>query len=249
MNDVINNHDYDFAIKFWGDWACFTRPELKVERMTYPVMTPSAARGALEAIFWKPEMRWEVREIWILRKMKEISIMRNEINDRQSPSIENFITDDEKRRAQRTSLFLKEPSYLVFADIRVKPSSKTNKAGYIAQIKRRLEKGRCFHQPYLGTRECTAFFREANDEDRKECQAIDLEVGNMLFDTAYCRIDKKNNDSIQFITHKKGDEKNIRDVVWGVSQHIFFDANIENGRLVIPKEKYDELYRLEGFDV
>lgn len=109
MNNILNK--YDFAIKFWGDRACFTRPELKVERVTYPVMTPSAARGALEAIFWKPEIRWEIREIWILNEIKEISIIRNEVKHRQGYS-ESFIVED--KRAQRTSIFLKEPSYLVF---------------------------------------------------------------------------------------------------------------------------------------
>lgn len=243
-NDITS---YDFAVKFWGDRACFTRPELKVERMTYPVMTPSAARGALEAIFWKPEMRWEVREIWVLNEIKEMSIMRNEIKDRQSAQIETFIAED--RRAQRTSLFLKEPSYLVFADIRVKPSAKANKTGYIEQINRRLEKGRCFHQPYLGTRECTAFFSEADDKDRKKCQEINLKIGCMLFDTAFCRNNKKLQDSIQFIRHRKCVEENIRDIVWGIPKHIFFDASLENGKLKVPRYKYDELYRLEEVDV
>ncbi|MYD94631.1 MAG: type I-C CRISPR-associated protein Cas5, partial [Chloroflexi bacterium] len=71
-------------IKFWGDYACFTRPEMKVERVSYPVMTPSAARGALEAIFWKPQIAWRVNEIHVLRPIEYASILRNEINDRQS---------------------------------------------------------------------------------------------------------------------------------------------------------------------
>ena len=113
-----NNHKYDAAVKLEGELACFTRPEFKVERITYPVMTPSAARGALEAIFWKPEFRWEIREIWVLKPIKERAIMRNEVDSRQSMNIKGFFVED--RRQQRTSLFLKDPSYLVFADIRLK---------------------------------------------------------------------------------------------------------------------------------
>ena len=71
-------------VKVWGDFACFTRPEMKVERVSYPVMTPSAARGILEAIFWKPEFRWQVEEIRVLKPIRYFSILRNEINSRQS---------------------------------------------------------------------------------------------------------------------------------------------------------------------
>ncbi|HEY8292214.1 MAG TPA: CRISPR-associated protein Cas5, partial [Thermomicrobiales bacterium] len=72
------------AVKVWGDYAVFTRPEMKVERLTYPVMTPSAARGILEAILWKPEMEWRVEEIWVLKPVQYFSILRNEVNSRVS---------------------------------------------------------------------------------------------------------------------------------------------------------------------
>ena len=80
----MTNSDVPLTIKVWGDLACFTRPEMKVERVSYPVMTPSAARGILEAVFWKPEFRWRVQEIWILRPIRYTSILRNEVNSRQS---------------------------------------------------------------------------------------------------------------------------------------------------------------------
>lgn len=115
------------------------------------------------------------------------------------------------------------------------------------QINRRLKTGECFHQPYLGTRECTAFFKKF-EENEVELPNINFKIGNMLFDTAYCQDDKKSKDNIQFLRHKEGCEKNKRDIIWGTPRHIFFDANIENGKLIIPKEKYDELYRKEGFD-
>jgi len=77
-------YDTPLSVRVWGDWACFTRPEMKVERVSYPVMTPSAARGILEAIFWKPEFQWRIEEIWVLRPIRYFSLLRNEINTRQS---------------------------------------------------------------------------------------------------------------------------------------------------------------------
>ena len=76
--------DPPLAVRVWADFACFTRPEMKVERVTYPVMTPSAARGVLESIFWKPEFTWQVEEIWVLKPVRYFSILRNEVNSRQT---------------------------------------------------------------------------------------------------------------------------------------------------------------------
>src|SRR6056297_2633760 len=75
---------YGIALRVWGPYACFTRPEMKVERVSYPVITPSAARGVLEAIFWKPEITWRLREIWVLKPIRHASIRRNEVNTRAS---------------------------------------------------------------------------------------------------------------------------------------------------------------------
>src|SRR5881397_378094 len=100
------------AVKVWGEYACFTRPEMKVERVTYPVMTPSAARGVLEAIFWKPQFRWLVREIAVLRPIAYFSLVRNEVNSKASASaarqhtgtgVAYYAEDD---RAQRNTLAL-----------------------------------------------------------------------------------------------------------------------------------------------
>ena len=81
---LLNRNLRPLEVKLWGDYACFTRPEMKVERVTYPVMTPSAARGALEAIFWKPQVAWRIEEIHVLKPIVYASILRNEINKRQS---------------------------------------------------------------------------------------------------------------------------------------------------------------------
>jgi len=95
MSFQAGEPDYPpLAVRVWGDWACFTRPELKVERVSYPVMTPSAARGVLEAIFWKPEFSWQVREIWVLKPIRHFSIVRNEVGQRATPTGDGFFADD-----------------------------------------------------------------------------------------------------------------------------------------------------------
>src|SRR5215213_2804544 len=106
-------------VKVWGQYGCFTRPEMKVERVTYPVMTPSAARGVLEAVFWKPEFRWQVQEIWVLRNIRYTSILRNEINSRQSERTARSWQidgmggyDASADRAQRHTLGLRDVAYV-----------------------------------------------------------------------------------------------------------------------------------------
>lgn len=111
------------AAKFWGDFACFTRPEMKVERVSYPVMTPSAARGALEAIFWKPEVYWTIQEVFVLQPIRYASILRNEVNSRQSDRVaagwrkDGGGYDSSADRAQRHTLALRDVSYVVRANL------------------------------------------------------------------------------------------------------------------------------------
>jgi CRISPR-associated protein Cas5d len=231
--------NYDIAVKVWGDLACFTRPEFKVERVTYRAITPSAARGVLEAIFWKPKFRWEIREIWILNPIEELVIMRNEVDSRQSPDTAGFVVED--RRQQRTGLFLKKPSYLIFADVRLKKGTEHPKKKYTEQFLRRAERGQCYHQPYLGTRECSAYFSLPQGNEKPVSTSIIL--GNMLFDIAYCQSSKRTDMS--FFSHKD----NAAQVVYGFAQPLFFQAKVENGVLRVPLEKYKELYSLEGIHV
>lgn len=233
---------FDAAVKFWGDLACFTRPEFKVERVSYPVMTPAAARGSLEAIFWKPEIRWEIREIWLLEPVKQIAIMRNELSDRQSVqagSGESFYI--EERRQQRTSLFIKNPAYLVLADIRLKESTQHHKQKYLEQFNRRLQRGKCHHQPYLGTRECSAYFAKVSDTEKPVTDNI--AIGQMFFDTAYCR--SMDRHEMTIIEHDNGQAR----VVSCYAQPLFFEAEVIQGILQVPWQKYAELYRLEGVHV
>lgn len=176
-------------VKVWGGIACFTRPEMKVERVSYDVMTPSAARGVLEAIFWKPEFSWQVREIWVLNPIRHFSILRNETKSKAVVSTaRKWATDGggyfaEDDRAQRHTLALREVSYLIKADIVLKPHAIDNVAKYRDQFRRRVERGQCHHIPYLGCREFSAYFGPPDSSE----QAIDFtdDLGRMLFDLDY----------------------------------------------------------------
>ena len=145
----------------WGDYACFTRPEMKVERVTYPIPTPSAMRGVLEAIFWKPEFTWRIQEIWVLRPIRYFSILRNEVNSQMSNrSARNWERNGggyvaSEDRAQRHTLALRDVDYLVRAQIEVKPHVQENPAKYRDQFRRRVIRA-LFHRPYLGCREFAA---------------------------------------------------------------------------------------------
>lgn len=177
------------AIKIWGDHGCFTRPEMKVERVSYPVMTPSAARGVLESVYWKPEFDWRIQEIRVLRPVRYFSIMRNEVNsvasERSARSWEKsgggFFADED--RSQRHTLALRDVAYLIFAQIALRSHATEDVAKYRDQFRRRVANGRCFARPYLGCREFAADFAEPDGTERP----IDLtdNLGPMLFDLAY----------------------------------------------------------------
>lgn len=163
-----------------GDFACFTRPDLKVERMTYPCMTPSAARGILDCILWKPEFQWYVRRILVLNPVRFISIKRNEINAKQG---RNPIVIENKR-AQRNSVVLKDVAYIIEASVYQNPvSDKNPPIKYVEMFKRRVKKGQCWRRPYLGTREFSAEFAEPNGVEKAISETIP--IGSMLFDMFY----------------------------------------------------------------
>ncbi len=167
-------------IKVQGDFACFTRPDLKVERMTYPCMTPSAARGILDSILWKPEFQWYVRRIIVLNPVKFFSVKRNEINSKQG---RNPIVIEEKR-AQRNSIVLRNVAYIIEASIYKKETADKNPPKkYVEMFRRRVRKGQCYRRPYLGTRE---FYAEFSEPDGKELPISEpIPIGSMLFDIFY----------------------------------------------------------------
>ncbi len=223
-------------VKVWGDLACFTRPEFGTERVSYEVMTPSAARGVLEAIFWKPEMEWRVREIAVLNPIRRFSILRNEMNsvqsDRSARSWERdgggYYADED--RAQRHTLCLRDVSYVIRADIVLKPHANDHPAKYRDQFRRRVKRGQCFTQPYLGTREFSAFFAPPEGDERPVNLTDDL--GLMLFDLDY---EPAPDGEIQYVGHN-GDG---REIVKGNAQPRFFPARLERGVLRVPPELYE----------
>jgi CRISPR-associated protein Cas5d len=184
MQDAI-----PLAVKVWADHACFTRPEMKVERVSYPVMTPSAARGVVESILWKPEMRWRIEAIEVLRSIRYFSILRNEVNnvasERAARAWEKngggFFSDED--RAQRHTLALRDVAYIIRAQIDLHPHADADVAKYRDQFRRRVASGRCFSRPYLGCREFAANFAEPDGSERP----IELSdnLGPILFDLDY----------------------------------------------------------------
>ncbi|RJX23319.1 MAG: type I-C CRISPR-associated protein Cas5 [Ammonifex sp.] len=205
-------------VKVWGPFACFTRPEMKVERVSYPVMTPSAARGVLEAILWKPEFSWQVREIWVLNEIRHFSILRNEVNAKAAVSSAKgwavrgggYYADED--RAQRHTLALRDVAYLIKADIVLKPHTGGEVAKYRDMFRRRVNRGQCHHRPYLGCREFSAHFG-CPDGSERPVEIMD-DLGRMLFDMDFT-----------------SDES-------GRGNPIFFSARLEHGILRVPPNLY-----------
>jgi CRISPR-associated protein Cas5d len=179
------------SVRVWGEFACFTRPEMKVERVTYPVPSPSAARGILEAIFWKPEFCWQVESIAVLKPIRYFSILRNEVNDRQSfRTAQSWVeegggyrADDSRSRAQRHTLALRDVDYVITAKIVLRPHATDDLAKYRDQFRRRVCDGRCFSTPYFGCREFAASFGPPYGSEQPVDMSDDL--GPMLFDLDY----------------------------------------------------------------
>ncbi len=182
-----DNFSKPVRLRVWGDYACFTRPETKVERVSYEVMTPSAARGMLEAIFWKPEMLWQVDRIHVLKPIRHDSIRRNEVNGTASKGSGGIDISDSKNRAQRAALILRDVAYVIEARL-----SLTEKAGpedtlmkYVEMFERRAEAGQCFHRPCLGCREFAADFALLAPDEAISPISESFRLGRMLYDIDY----------------------------------------------------------------
>lgn len=179
-------------IRVWGDRACFTRPEMKVERVSYDVMTPSAARGVLEAIYWKPEIHWVVQRIHVLHPIRFTNLRRNEVGAKASATnaaramsdgfgrLAIFVEDD---RQQRAATILRDVAYLIEARFDlcggVDPAPK-----HYEMFKRRADKGQCFHRPYLGCREfdCQFAWHEGPLPPSFYSDEVERDLGFMLHD-------------------------------------------------------------------
>lgn len=172
-----------FRLKVWGENACFTRPEMKVERVSYDVLTPSAARGVLEAILWKPAIRWQVTRIDVLNPIRWSSMRRNEVGAVMSPRAHGLFVEDQ--RQQRAGLLLRDVAYVIhaFFAMTADAGAEDNVRKFEAMFLRRAERGQCFHRPYLGCREFAAYF-ELLKEPQEDPLPIDetRDLGFMLYD-------------------------------------------------------------------
>ena len=160
---------YGVRLLVRGERACFTRPEMKVERVSYDVMTPSAARGILEAVHWKPAIRWVIDRIHVLQPIRFQSFRRNEVGAKMSASlaergmragsVAGLGLAVEQERQQRASTLLRDVEYLIEAHFELTArAGDDTEAKHHAMFNRRAEAGQCFHRPCLGTREFPAEF-------------------------------------------------------------------------------------------
>jgi len=224
--------DKEFCLEVWGPMACFTRPELKVERVSYDVITPSAARAIFEAIFWKPAIHWQVTKIEVLNEIKWTSVRRNEVGA-VAGKIPIFI---EEKRQQKNTLMLRDVRYRIYAKLEFIPKRKRaekqaslfdgeahpdeNPGKYNAMFERRASKGQCFNQPYLGTRECMASFKLVNPEtDVLDAPIADSrDLGIMLYDMDF--------------------ESNLKN-----PPAMFYRAKMEHGVIMVPPVNSEEILR------
>ncbi|HQU98135.1 MAG TPA: type I-C CRISPR-associated protein Cas5c [Nitrosomonas sp.] len=209
-----------YCLEVSGDFACFTRPEMKVERVSYDVMTPSSARAVFESILWKPAIRWHIDKIEVLKPIHWVSVRRNEVGAivsvRNAQEAMNKGTgylglNIEDERQQRAGLFLRDVAYRIHAHFELQPSAGENNmpAKFLDMFERRAEKGQCVNQPYLGCREFACDFRlvdPAQVQSNPVAETRDL--GWMLYDMDY---------------------RNAAD-----PQPRFFRAALENGILNVP---------------
>lgn len=200
-----------FCLEVWGDYALFSRPEMKVERVSYDVITPSAARGIIETIYWHPEIKYEVLRIFVLNKIQFANIRRNEVSQKISAAnVKNFMKSKKgelyiatsENRTQRFSMVLKNVHYVIEAQLK---TSEENLVKVYNILERRLVKGQCYHTPYFGTREFPAHFKLCeNINGIKTAYPNEVrDLGFMLYDMDY------------------SDKNNIRPM--------FFRAKMENG--------------------
>lgn len=191
-------------VELWGDYACFSRPEMKTERVSYDVMTPSAARGILDSIYWYPGLTWNISSIKVCTPINFMNIGRNEVKSKvgrlpidvitsTEPIEGKFYLSIDRERQQRSSMILKNVRYVVEAYFTIDPTCvyKCNPARTQDIITSRIRKGKAFNQPYLGCREFSVNF--AFPEKQHDCPESlkgEIDLGLMFYDFDYS--DKKN---------------------------------------------------------
>ena len=206
-----------FKVRARGPYACFTRPEFKADRVSYEVMTPSAARGLLEAVLWKPAIRWRVERIHLLAPIKLDAIKRNEVA-RKAPVAGGdpgrYFADEDGNRTQRNTLLLRDVDYIIEAHFTItdRAGSDDNLPKFVEMFERRLARGQCFHTPYLGCREFAARVEPAPSKwSIPDSLRIRRDLGMMLLDLVF----------------ENGQDSTTRPV--------FFQAVLANGLLEVPE--------------
>lgn len=200
-----------FRVRARGPYACFTRPEFKTERVSYEVMTPSAARGLLEAILWKPAIRWHIERIHVHSPIRFEAIRRNEVNSKSSLRGDPGAYFADEDRAQRNTLMLKDVDYVIEAHFTMTERAGTEDSlrKFVEMFGRRLTRGQCFQTPYFGCREFAADFGPAPEGlSVPEPLAADRALGLMLLDLAFAQD--------------------------GKATPMFFDAHLKRGVLEVP---------------
>ena len=221
---MLGNHL--LRVRVWGDYACFTRPEMKVERVSYPLMTPSAARGVLEAIFWEPQMHYLIHQIAVVKRGNWTSFRRNEVtavisigNVRSWMAGKKAVTPIEagggaKDGTQRNTLALAAVEYVISAEVRLTARAEPGRDSvdkYLQQVRKRVAAGKCFHRPYLGCREFAADFGPCQSPEEVATEQWDEQLGLMLYDV--------------FDPADRGGGRSL------TPQALFFDAKVVNGRV------------------
>jgi len=166
-----------FRVRARGEMACFTRPEMKVERVSYEVMPPSAARGLLEAVLWKPAIEWRIHAIEVLAPIRWLSVRRNEVNSRASLEKEKIVADED--RAQRNTVALREVDYVVHASIALTPRAGDGDTmrKFEEMFERRLERGQHHSAPFFGCREFAAALHRADETPPPIDRGVDRPLG------------------------------------------------------------------------
>lgn len=222
--------DKEYCLEVWGDWACFTRPALKVERVSYDVITPSAARAIFEAILFKRyAMRWQVTRIEVMNPIRTVNIRRNEVGATAGKS-PIYIED---KRQQKNSLILRDVRYRIYAKLvfipvkdrpkeafsRHKPGDDENPMKYYQMFERRASQGQCFAQPYLGCREFAANWRWIEETEHRELPLPeDRDLDIMLYDMDFDRNPTK-------------------------PDAMFYRAKMKRGVIVVPDKDSEEILR------
>lgn len=240
---MIISEKRQHVLEVWGDFACFSRPEMKVERYSYPCPTPSAARGTFEAVYFKPEFFWQVTKIELLSPPSYIALRRNEVKDKISErsvqswmkgktAVEPLWADgdksllgtDQKGRTQRQTMALWNPHYRLFAQIVPRTGHQSKQTAFDQQFVRRASGGKCFQQPFLGCREFVAFFQHVKDADAGPRPVeYTQDLGLMVYDTFALDVDNHTP-----IHAKKDGWKSI------ASSVSVFRAKVEGGVLEVP---------------